>query len=235
MSHGSAQSGSIGSPADPRVVCLIIGTLALFAPLYVWINPSHDMIAILAMTWRFSRIGGHIFWMILDPIHIVAPFPFTVWRLAFVYQMVRYYRGRGTRIGTALLGIFAELPFFLAEFIIRALSPPTMDLWDPGVTFPTPLMLFAGLVFMWMSPYAVPKTPFDDQAEPDRWWQEKADSEVGAPIEPRREDNRFHVSSKLKCPRCGSEEIGMEMYPGTFGVRARFFYSCEKCQNRWEG
>ncbi|MFW9886838.1 MAG: hypothetical protein ACFFER_01565, partial [Candidatus Thorarchaeota archaeon] len=136
---------------------------------------------------------------------------------------------------TALLGIFAELPFFLVEFIMRAFSPPTMDLWDPGVTFPTPLMLFAGLVFMWMSPYAVPKTPFDDQAEPDRWWQEKTDSEVGAPIEPRREDNRVHVSSKLKCPRCGSEEIGMEMYPDTFGVRARFFYSCEKCKNRWEG
>ncbi|MFW9889727.1 MAG: hypothetical protein ACFFER_16180, partial [Candidatus Thorarchaeota archaeon] len=129
MSHGSAQSGSNGSLAHLRVMCVIVGALALFAPLYVGMNPNHDMLTIMAMTWQFSRIGGYTHWMIMEPnilyiIYIIAPFPFTVWRLVFVYQMVRYYQGRGTRIGTALLGIFAELPFFLVEFIMRAFSPP---------------------------------------------------------------------------------------------------------------
>ncbi|MHA2377691.1 MAG: PaaD-like zinc ribbon domain-containing protein [Candidatus Thorarchaeota archaeon] len=42
------------------------------------------------------------------------------------------------------------------------------------------------------------------------------------------------MKSRLKCPRCGSEEIGREMHPGSFGIRARFVYSCKKCRNQWE-
>jgi hypothetical protein len=235
QSHYNAQAASADSPVDLRVVWLIIGALALLAPNAVWINPNYDMLTILAMTWSFDRVGGSVFWMFMDPILVIAPFPFTVWRLVFVYQMVRYYQGRGTRIGTVLLGIFAELPFFLLDFILRATSPPTMSLWDPGVTFPTPLMLLAGLVFMWKTPYPVPKTPFDDQAEPDQWWQEESDSPVEQPIELRKRKYRARPESRLKCPGCGSKEIGMEMYLGAFGARARFVYSCKTCGIQWEG
>ncbi|MFW9846126.1 MAG: hypothetical protein ACFFD6_05235 [Candidatus Thorarchaeota archaeon] len=230
-SYTNARAASADSVINLRVVCFIIGALALLAPSYVWMNPSSDMIAILAMTWRFDRVGGRMSWMTMDPIMTFASLPFTVWRLVFVYQMVRYYQGRGTRVGTVLLGIFAELPFLMLDLLMRVLSPPTMHLWNPGVTFPTPFMLFAGLVFIWMRPYPVPKTPFVSQSKPDKWWREETDLAV----EQRRREYWIGAKSRLKCPRCGSEEIGREMYPGTFGIRARFIYFCRKCGFQWEG
>ena len=235
QSNDNAQAASDDSPIDLRVVYLVIGALALLAPNFVWINPSQDMITVMAMTWQFNRVGGRIFWMVMNPMMIFATIPFTAWRLVFVRQMIRYYQGRGTRIGTVLLGIFAELPFLLVEFVIRALSPPTMHLWDPGVEFPLPFMLFAGLVFMWMKPCTAPKTPFDDQAEPDRWWGEESEFRVGQPIELQRRKYQMQTHGRLRCPRCGSKEIGREMYLGAFGIRARFVYICSECGTQWEG
>lgn len=49
-----------------------------------------------------------------------------------------------------------------------------------------------------------------------------------------REDGRESMKKGLKCPRCGSGEVGREMHPGSFGIRARFVYSCKKCGNQWE-
>ncbi|MFX1415609.1 MAG: hypothetical protein ACFFC0_02305 [Promethearchaeota archaeon] len=235
LSDRNTQLWTVESPVNLTLVCAIVGALAIFAPFYVWINPGPNMVAILAMTWRFDRVGARIHWMIMDPIHTIAPLPFTVWRLVFVYQMVRYYQGRGTRRRTVILGIFAELPFLIIDFTWRTLSPPTTILWDPGLTFPTPLMLLAASVFMWITPFPVPKTPFDDQPEPDQWWREETDSLAGQPAEPRIEYDRTHVESRFKCPRCSSEEIRREMHPGSFGIRARFVYSCGKCGGQWEG
>jgi hypothetical protein len=235
QSHDNTQDASDNSPVDLRVVYLIIGALALLAPSFVWANPDDNMVTVMAMTWSFSRVGGKIFWLFMDPILIFAPLPFTVWRPVFVYQMARYYQGRGTRIGTILLGIFAELPFLLLNFIFTVFSPPTMHLWDPGITFPTPFMLLAGLGFMWMKPYPFPKTPFDDQAEPDKWWPEESEFPVGQLIELQGRKYLTHARSRLRCPRCGSGEIGLEMYPGSFGIRARFVYSCRRCKTQWEG
>jgi DNA-directed RNA polymerase subunit RPC12/RpoP len=42
------------------------------------------------------------------------------------------------------------------------------------------------------------------------------------------------LTRTVKCPNCEESEIGREMFPGTFGVRARFLYVCRKCGKRWE-
>jgi DNA-directed RNA polymerase subunit M/transcription elongation factor TFIIS len=42
------------------------------------------------------------------------------------------------------------------------------------------------------------------------------------------------LTPKVKCPNCEESEVGMEMFPGSFGVRARFLYVCRKCGTRWE-
>jgi hypothetical protein len=235
QSYNNTRGSSDASPVDLRAVYLIIGALALLAPSSVWVNPNYDMVTVMAMTWSFSRVGGMMFWMFMDPLMIFATIPFTVWRLVFVYQMVNYYQGRRTQIGTILLGVFAELPFLLLDFFFRVFSPPTMHLWDSGITFPTPFMLLAGLLFMWVKPYPFPKTPFDDNAEPDKWWPEESEFQVGQVIELQGRKYLTHTRSRLRCPRCGSEEIGLDMYPGAFGIRARFVYSCRRCRTQWEG
>jgi DNA-directed RNA polymerase subunit RPC12/RpoP len=102
------------------------------------------------------------------------------------------------------------------------------------LTIPTPLMLVGASVFMSMTPYPMPKTPFNDKPEPNVWWSREVESPVEPPIEPPRKDTLAHVERELKCPRCGSKEIGREMHPGSFGIRARFVYSCRKCGNQWE-
>jgi hypothetical protein len=230
QSHGNIGSDSVPIPVDLRVVCFIVGVLALFAPLIVviYFRVTDWYVTIQAMTWMVS---GSWF-QLMEGIMLWGPLPFTVWRVVFVYQMVRYYKGRSTRMRTFLLGLLAEM-VWTGFMIAFTLSMP--GYWGPLVMIPTPLMLFGASVFLWMTPYPVPKTPFDDHAEPDRWWREEADTPVGQPTEPRRGDGLIHAESRLKCPRCGSEEIGREMHPGSFGIRARFVYSCSKCRNRWEG
>ncbi|MHA3963665.1 MAG: hypothetical protein AM325_009005 [Candidatus Thorarchaeota archaeon SMTZ1-45] len=42
------------------------------------------------------------------------------------------------------------------------------------------------------------------------------------------------MAHKVKCPNCEGSEVGREMFPGAFGVRARFVYVCQKCGKRWE-
>ncbi|MFQ5832517.1 MAG: hypothetical protein ACE5H4_07435 [Candidatus Thorarchaeota archaeon] len=232
LSHRSTQSGSDESPVDLRVVCVIIGGFAFFAPIMVYVGPRFGLMTIFGMTWRFDRSWVSSSWMVMDPIHVIAPLPFTVWRLVFVYQMVRYYRERGTLLGTVLLGVFAETSLLLAEYIMRVFSPPTMSLWDPGLTFPTPLMLVVASAFLWLNPLPVPKTPFGDQAMPDRWRDRNTDSEGRAPIESLRENGSADMKGGIKCPMCGNEEIRRGMLPGILGVRAQLVYLCKKCGQR---
>jgi len=175
VSDGSTQSKSIETQVDLKVVCVIVGALALFAPILVSVDPVWGFVTIMAMTWTYYVPYG---FSDLGYILILGPLPFTVWRVVFVYQMVRYFRGRSTRGVTFLLGVLAEIPLLVLYFIIPLLfSSPTMVFWSLGLTIPTPLMLTAASVFLWMTPFPVPKTPFDDQPEPDRWWREKPDTE----------------------------------------------------------
>jgi len=214
------QIESAEAPVDLRIVSVIVGTLALLSPFVVSIETTRGQVTFGAMTWGYitsGQGGGFHFFGLMEWIVV---FPLGIWRVVFVYQMVRYYRGWSTRNRTILTGILAEIP--LLAFYYWGTYVTSMGVLS-YVTIPTPLMFVAALVFLWMTPYPVPKTPFDDQAEPDEWWQEKSDSSIEPPLEPQTGDDWTRVKSRLKCLECGSEEIGREMHPGFFGVRARFF------------
>lgn len=138
-------------------------------------------------------------------------------------------------MGTILLGVLAETFMLGAYIMMILLSPPTISWgWAPLIV-PTPLMLVGALVFMWKTPFRQPKTPFGDRAEPDRWWARDTDSESGAPIGSRRENDSADMKGWMKCPMCGNEEIGKEMLLGILGVRAQLIYLCKKCGQRWAG
>jgi len=101
----------------------------------------------------------------------IVLFPFGILRVVFVYQMVRYYRGWSTRNRTILAGVLAENPLVLLNSLL------SLFMW-PYLIISTPLMLVSALVFLWFTPYPVPQTPFDDQAEPDKWWEQDAKSKA---------------------------------------------------------
>ncbi len=149
MTNGSTHSGAPKIPVDLRVVCVIVGGLALFAPFLVDIEPVSGRVTIMAMTYTYYVPYGFsdLNWYLL----IIAPLVLTVWRIVFVYQMVRYYQGKSSRRLTVLLGVLAELlilPYYQS-------IPLPITRWDPGLTVPTPLMLFAAMVFMWFAPHSI--------------------------------------------------------------------------------
>lgn len=168
VSNENVQSELVERPVDLRIVCVIVGALALFAPFIVAIDLLWGGVTLMAMTWTFYVPGG---FAEFGYIQFMATIPWTVWRVVFVYQMVRYYRGRSTRNATILLGALAEIVILVIYMLLILLTPPGMS-YGVFLVFPTPLMLVGALVFLWMTPFPVPKTPFDDQAEPDRWWRE---------------------------------------------------------------
>jgi hypothetical protein len=225
------QVDSARVPVDLRIVCVVVGVFALFAPFVVSIETTRGQVTFGAMTWAYitsGQGGGFHFFSLMEWIVVL---PLGMWRVIFVYQMFRYYRGWSTRNRTALAGILAELP--LLSFYYWGTYASSMGVLS-YLTIPTPLMLLAALAFLWLNPCPVPKTIFDEQAQPDQWWREENGSPVLQPIDRRTKTDRTHVEVILTCPRCGSEEIGREMHPGSFGIRARFFYICRKCGNRWE-
>ncbi|MFX1416791.1 MAG: hypothetical protein ACFFC0_08255 [Promethearchaeota archaeon] len=228
MSEQGAHPSSTKAPVDLRIVCMIVGALALFAPFNVSLDTTTRQTTFWALTWIFVKAGPGSGFLSFGLMEWIVLFPFGILRVVFVYQMVRYYRGWSTRNRTILVGVLAENPLVLLNSLL------SLFMW-PYLIIPTPLMLVGALVFLWFTPYPAPKTPFDDQAEPDMWWEQNAESPVGQPNEPLRRDGRALEENRLKCPRCGSEEIGREMHPGSFGIRARFVYSCRKCRNQWEG
>jgi predicted RNA-binding Zn-ribbon protein involved in translation (DUF1610 family) len=226
------QTDSIKAPVDLRIVCVVVGALALFSPFVVSIETTWGQVTFAAMTWGYitsGQGGGFHFFSLMEWVLVLT---IGMWRVIFVYQMIRYYRGRSTRNQTILAGILAEIP--LLSFYYWGTYASSMGVLS-YLVIPTPLMFVGALVFLWMTPYPVAVTHFDDQAEPDMWWQEETDSQIESPLEPQKEDDWTRGASRLRCPECGSEEIGREMHPGSFGIRARFFYSCRKCGNRWGG
>ena len=48
------------------------------------------------------------------------------------------------------------------------------------------------------------------------------------------QETEMDLTRTVKCPNCDESEIGREIFPGAFGIRARFVYVCHKCGKRWE-
>jgi len=183
----SAQPDSVESPLDLRVVCVIVGALALFAPFFVSIETTRGQVTFGTMMWAYASPGPGGGFHVFDPMEWIIWFPLVVWRVVFVYQMIRYYRGRSTRNRTVLAGILSETPpvafYFWGTYIM------SMGMGS-YLTFPTPLMLIGALVFLWLTPYPVPKAPFDDQGEPDKWWEQNTGYEGDVSNDKETENQR---------------------------------------------
>jgi DNA-binding HxlR family transcriptional regulator/predicted RNA-binding Zn-ribbon protein involved in translation (DUF1610 family) len=122
---------------------------------------------------------------------------------------------------------FGTLVFYAVELTVPFLTG-TASAWTPVNALVTSIAFGIILYVIWSAAF---KVIMDRKA----WWREGSEYPIGQPIEQRKRKYRIGAGSKLRCPRCGSEEIGRDMYPGAFGIRARFVYSCRKCGTQWEG
>jgi len=153
---------------------MIVGALALFAPFFASIETTRGQFSFWTMMWAYVSPGPGGGFHVYGSMEWILWFPLVIWRVVFVYQIVRYYRGRSTRSRTVLAGVLAETPPVAFYFWGTYAMSMGVGLY---LAFPTPLLLIGALVFLWLTPYPVPKAPFDDQPEPDKWWEQDANSE----------------------------------------------------------
>lgn len=141
-----AYSNPSGIPVDTRIVCVIVGALALIAPVFILVS-RYD-IAILAMTWYYST---QFSFNVIHPMNVYILLLIGL-RVLFIYQIFRYYEGKSSRGMTLALGAITEIvPYF--------------GLWPFPTThflIPTPLMLLSALFFILFRP------PFEIDHHPSR-------------------------------------------------------------------
>lgn len=98
--------------------------------------------------------------------------PFSIFRLAFAYQMIRYYQGKTTKGKTAAAAILSDTPILIIWFLSTGISGS----W--GLYFPLPIMMIIGLLLLWKFPAAEATVPWEGEAKPTPWWDKQVKTET---------------------------------------------------------
>jgi hypothetical protein len=107
-----------------------------------------DMIAIL---WYFTSSRYYISLEIVDIFILPVVIPFVFLRLAYAYQMVRFYKDLTTKKRTLALGIVSELPFAILSIPVFIMS--FLDPYSPiMMAGPTLILLIVGLLIIRLKP-----------------------------------------------------------------------------------
>jgi len=148
-------SGDIPVIANKRAITLMLSLLALFAPIFCYISAA--AIYIFSATWIYTQSGYGVHLAFDD---ILLLIPITTLRIAYVYQVNRYYEGVITRKKTLALGILADGPgFFMFLLMVVSLLFPSFWLYK---SIPTPLLFLIGTLLLWRRPVPESKTPWND-------------------------------------------------------------------------
>ena len=144
----------VGSPVDARIIAIIAGVIALFAPIIVTITLTSSNLSIRAMSW-WIEFESHRIVIDYSLAFWGSTFPLTAPRLIFAYQMFRYYENRSTRSLTILVSLLTELPMWITATMLT-----TIGIWSPSITAPTPFMVIFAIVMLWKWPYLESQTPW---------------------------------------------------------------------------
>jgi hypothetical protein len=107
--------------------------------------------------------------------------PFLLFRIASVYQIVRYYQGKTTK-GRARIGAFiADAPILIVFVFYLFLGGMVVG---TVLNLPLPIMMIVGLLLIWRYPLYEPTVPWEGSDDFKPWWDEKPDEEA----EPTAED-----------------------------------------------
>jgi hypothetical protein len=162
-------------PASPTAVGIVLAVLALFAPLGFQGFTHYEglTLSMIAVCWELYLSPYQSYLAIANPFMLIAMMPFGFLRLAFAYQMVRFYKDKTTRRRTFALGVVSEIPFmvlFLLNLIMMLLFPF-------GFTFlcgPTPILLIVGILIVRLKPPPEPPEIWEEMPEEKPWWVEES-------------------------------------------------------------
>lgn len=155
-----------------QTVAILMSLVAFFAPVAI-AGQNYGMsfdINITAMLWTLFINEYAINIQFLDPFMLLYITPFSIFRIVFTIQIVRYYIGKTTRARTALAAVLSEAPF-LALYFFWLL---TFDIFfGIGLNFPSPIMMIIGLLLLWRFPISEVIVPWEGTSEPTPWWEEE--------------------------------------------------------------
>jgi hypothetical protein len=154
MSEVDDSASNVPMLVNRKAVVLVLSLLALFAPIFCYF--SRVAIYVFSATWIYSQ-SEHDVHLAFDEIMLLIPI--TALRVAYVYQVHKYYDGSITRKKTLPLGILADGPgFFMFLLMVVALLVPSLWLY---VSIPTPLLFLSGSLILWRKPFPESKTPLE--------------------------------------------------------------------------
>lgn len=135
---------------------------------------------ITAMLWSIYIDEYSFNFQFINVYSSLAMIPFLLFRVAFVYQIVRYYQGKTTRGRTVVAAVLSEAPF-LALYVLYLFTFAFYG--GLGLNFPTPIMMIVGLLLLWRSPVPDVVVPWEGADEPTPWWEEKPQEKTEPPAD----------------------------------------------------
>ena len=157
-----------------QIIAILMALIAFLAPVAVtgYIYGYSSNFIITAMLWSIYMDGYSIHFQLLNIYSVLTVIPFLMFRVAFVYQITRYYQGKTTRGRTIIAAVLSEAPF-LAIYIFYILISA---FWGGiGLNFPLPIMMIVGLLLLWRFPMHEAIVPWEDIEEPTPWWEEDSE------------------------------------------------------------
>ena len=174
MSEKSATPAAKDKPVNPLVVGIMMALVALFGPLvFSFLGDVEMRISVTAVLWIFASSPYYTYLDVANPSSVIAMMPFGFIRLAYAYQMFRFYKGRTTKQRTLTLGIVSELPFAILSipFFIMWILLPYGSIPLAG---PTPILLIVSILIIRFKPPPEPSEIWEEMPEEKSWWVEES-------------------------------------------------------------
>ena len=165
------------------LIAIVLTVLAFFAPVASsgYAFGYSYFVNISAILWSVYIDEYGIRFLSLNPFSLIMMVPFLLFRVASVYQIIRYYQGKTTK-GRAKIGAFiADAPFlivYLFYFITFGI------IGGIGLNLPLPIMMLVALFLIWKYPAYEPGVPWEGPDEFTPWWKEEPEEKT----EPISED-----------------------------------------------
>ena len=98
MSEEPAPPAINDKPVNPTIVGIVMALVALVAPLAFFLSGYDGLyISLIAILWSFTSSPYYTHLAIADIFTLSMSMPFGALRLAYAYQMLRFYKGRTTK------------------------------------------------------------------------------------------------------------------------------------------
>jgi len=174
MSKEPATPAINDKPVNPIVVGIVMALVALLVP-FAFGFTGYDGLyfSIIGVLWTFTSSPNYTYLEITNIFTLAITIPFGFLRLAYAYQMVRFYKGRTTKKRTLTLGVVSELPFailFIPFFIMWFLNP----YGSMNLTGPTLILLIVGILIIRLKPPPEPPEIWKEMPEEKPWWVEES-------------------------------------------------------------